>query len=157
MQQCHPPVAGLQIGEHERVHHAAGHQAADVLTGVGLLGDDKHPVVPVRGRPHQRLQELHHDQVGGLQLDRRHEVGQLHRPADSHAARAVMRVVAELVHRLEHPGPRGLADPAAAVQHVRHRRLADAGDAGHVHNRDLPLGRVRGLACWRCHCSPSWF
>jgi hypothetical protein len=120
MQQFHPPVAGLHIGEHEGVHAAAADQAADVLAGIGLLGDDKHPVMPVRRRLHQRLQEVHHEQAVRLQLARWHEVGQLHRPVDPHAARTVMRPVAELVHRLEDPGAGGLADPAAPVEHVGH-------------------------------------
>ena len=49
-QLFYPPVSGLEIGEHERIHDAPGDQAADVVTGIGLLGDDSTPYAGL-GRP----------------------------------------------------------------------------------------------------------
>lgn len=140
-QQRHPRVVGFELGQHERVHAAAVDQAAHLVAGITVTGDHEHPVLPACGLAHQRLQELHHDQVPGLQLVRRHEVAELHGAAGPQAAGPVMRVVAQLGDRLQHPGPGGRSHPPAVVQHVGDGLPPDASRAGDFLHRDSPLAR----------------
>ena len=125
-QQHHPRVVGLQLGEQEGVHRPAGDQAAYLVEGVPVRDGYQHAVALAGARFGQRLEELLHDVVAGQQLDARQDVGELPGPARAQAPGAVVRLVAQGRHRLQHPGPGGLADPAAAVEHVGDGLPADA-------------------------------
>ena len=140
-QQLHPRVVRLQLREQERVHAPAGDQAAHLVPGIALRHHDHQAVVPPRARRGQRLQELLHDVVARQQLQVRHDVGDLPGPARAQAPRTVMRVVAERLHRRQHPGPGGVAHPPAAVEHVRDGLPGHGGDARHVLDCYLACGR----------------
>src|SRR6185437_14974133 len=90
--------------------------------------------------------ELLHDVVAWHQLHPRHDVGELPGPAGAQAPRALVGLVAERGHGLEHPGPGRLAHPAAAVQHVRDGLPGNGRGPRHVLDRYLAYGRVSGLA-----------
>ena len=140
-QQLHPRVVLLQLGEQERVHAPAGDQAAHLVPGVAVRDHGHQAVAPPRARRRQRLQELLHDVVAGQQLHVRHDVGELPGPARAQAPRTVVRVVAERLHRRQHPGPGGVAHPSAVVEHVRDGLPGYRGGARHVLDRYLTCGR----------------
>jgi hypothetical protein len=143
-QQDHPRVLGLQLGEQKGVYRPAGDQAAHLFARIPVRDDDHHAVAPAGARRRQRLQELLHDVVAGQQLDAGHDVGQLSRPPRAQAPRAVVRVVSQGGHGLQHPDLGGLTYPAAVVEHVRDRLPADACGPGHILNRYLTCGGRSG-------------
>ena len=143
-QQHHPRVLGLQFGEQEGVYRPAGDQAAHLVARVPVRDDDHHAVAPAGAHRRQCLQELLHDVVVGQQLDAGHDVGQLPRPARAQAPRAVVRVVSQSGHGLQHPDLGGLTHPAAVVEHVRDRLPTDARGPGHILNRYLTRGGRSG-------------
>jgi hypothetical protein len=140
-QQLHPRVVLPQIGEQERVYALAGDQAAHLVPGVPFRDHDHQAVALPCARRRQRLQELLHDVVAGQQLHLRHDVGELPGPARAQAPRAVVRVVAERLHRRQHPGPGGVPDPSAAVEHVRDGLPGYRRGMRHVLDRYLTCGR----------------
>ena len=140
---CSRPAATLQLGEQKGVYRPAGDQAAHLVARVPVRDDDHHAMAPAGARRRQRLQELLHDVVAGQQLDAGHDVGQLPRPARPQAPRAVVRVVPQGGHSLQHPDLGGLTYPAAVVEHVRDRLPADACGPGHILNRYMTcVGRA---------------
>ena len=142
LQQLGPGIARFELGQHERVDAAVRDQAADVVPRIFRLGNDQDSEVLGGGGGEQRLQERHHDQIGRLELDRRHQVGQPHRPPGPHAAGPLMRLVAELLDRFQDPDPGRLANPPGAVQHVRHGGLAHPGGPGHVQEGETARSRT---------------
>ena len=145
-QQHHPRIVRLELGEQEAVHAPAGDQAAYVVARVPVRDDDHHAVTAPRARRRQRLEELLHDVVAGEQLNARQDVGELHGPARAHAPRAVVRLIPQGGHGVEHPGPGRVAHPSAAIEHVRDGLPGYGGGARHVLDRYLTCDGGSGLA-----------
>jgi hypothetical protein len=138
-----PGVVDPRPGQDEPVHPADGHQLAEHLQLVALLGEDQHVVAAVGGRPDQGLDEPEDEGVLGRQLLARHVVAELHGPLGAEAAGRPVGLVVQLLDGPQDPGAGVLGVAGPVVQHVGDGLPRHPGQLGHV--VDVAAGLARHL------------
>jgi hypothetical protein len=141
-----PRVVWLQAGEDEAVHSSRSDQILRI-GHVVLRGGQHDVVIAAPGRHDERLDELDGNGVAGIELDRRHGMGQLHGSPRPQTACSGMRRVLKCLDGPDHAPSSVVAEPTTLVDHVRHGLPRNLGESRHVVDGRATLAASRGRSC----------